>query len=226
MCGRYVLTSDAQKLADWFDARISVALEARYNIAPTQPVPVVRLNPHTDESHLELLAWGLVPSWAQDPSIGNRLINARAEAAAQKPAFRAALRYRRCLIPADGFYEWKRLPDGRKQPYLFRLADEELFAFAGLWEHWQDAAGNELESCAILTTAANEIVREVHDRMPVILDRADYATWLDPALQNPAQLQPLLRPLHAEQMISHPVSPYVNNPRHDDPRCVEPMLLE
>lgn len=226
MCGRYTLKSDAAKLAEVFDARVEVALEPRYNIAPTQPVPVVRVFDEGGAAgprRLGLVRWGLVPSWADDVSIGNRMINARAETVASRPAFRAAVRYRRCLLPADGFYEWKKLDGRRKQPHLVRMADEEPFAMAGLWEHWQDASGNELESCCVLTTAANEMMASIHDRMPVVLDRSDYALWLDPRVQDAQRVTPLLRPYPAERMMAIPVSTHVNNPRNEDPACVEPI---
>jgi putative SOS response-associated peptidase YedK len=163
----------------------------------------------------------LVPGWAKDPAVGNRLINARAETAAVKPAFRAALRRRRCLVVADGFYEWQ--PQGkRKQPYYIRLRQGRPFGFAGLWEVWEGPEHARLESCTLLTTAANDLVRPIHDRMPVIIAPADYQPWLDAAVDDTQQLLPLLRPYPGEEMTAYAVGPLVNNPGNDDPRCIEP----
>jgi putative SOS response-associated peptidase YedK len=172
-----------------------------------------------------LVQWGLVPSWSKDPSIGARLINARSETAAEKPSFRSALRRRRCLIPASGFYEWQRRPNG-KQPYVIGMADGNPFAFAGLWEHWHGLDGSELETCTVLTTEANELMAPIHDRMPVILEPQDYADWLgtgeDSAPAEVAQLQHLMRPYPADQMKAYPVSNYVNDPRHEGAECIRP----
>jgi putative SOS response-associated peptidase YedK len=194
---------------------------------------------------LVFLRWGLIPGWADDPAIGNRLINARAEGIAEKPAFRAAFRQRRCLVVADGFYEWRR--SGRqRQPYFFHMRDDRPLGFAGLWESWEGPDHRAIESCTILTTAANELVRPVHDRMPVIVAPADYARWLgeekgdSPHLPErpegcfaqmgtvpffrPESLLDLLRPYASEAMAASAVSPWVNSPAHDDPRCVEPAV--
>jgi putative SOS response-associated peptidase YedK len=222
MCGRYVLTSDARKLAEVFGVEVMAHLEPRYNIAPSQPIPAVRIDRDSGRRTLDLLRWGLVPRWADDPSIGNRMINARAESAATKPAYRAAMKYRRCLIPADAFYEWKKLSTGRKQPHLIKHADDEPFAFAGLWEHWQDANGNELESATILTTDANELLAPLHDRMPVILPAEQYDAWLDPANQDSQTMAKWLKPYPAELMIDYPVSNRVNSPKYDDAQCLAP----
>lgn len=223
MCGRYILTSDTPRLADFFAMEIGPKLIPRYNIAPTQPVPAIRVRKDTGARRLELLYWGLVPQWAKDPSIGNRMINARSETAANKPAYRAAMKYRRCLLPSDGFYEWEKREDGTKQPHLVRMADGEPFALAGLWEQWQDEEGNELDSCTVLTTEANEMMAELHHRMPVILPREAWDRWLDPGEQHAKAVQPLLRPFPSELMTHHPVSPHVNNPRHEDPQCIAPI---
>jgi putative SOS response-associated peptidase YedK len=195
-------------------------MPAAYNVAPTQKVAAVRL----PDSRRELvsLRWGLIPSWAEDPKIGSRLINARAETAADKPSFRAAFRTRRCLLPADGFYEWQKLAGG-KQPFYFRRRDGRPFAFAGLWEQWRNPADEIIESCTILTTAANAVVRPVHDRMPVILDPAAYDRWLDPNVRQAELVQPLLRPCREEDLVAYAVSPWVNNPKNDDARCVAPL---
>jgi putative SOS response-associated peptidase YedK len=183
----------------------------------------VRVPPGQDKPAPTLLKWGLVPGWADDPALGNRLINARAETAAEKPTFRAAFRQRRCLVLADGFFEWQRV-GGKKQPYYFRLGDGSPFAFAGLWEHWE-RDGKALDSCAILTTGANELVKPVHDRMPVILPSADFEQWLDPKGGKGPELQALLRPFPAEAMTSYPVGLRVNNPRHNDAACVAPLAV-
>jgi putative SOS response-associated peptidase YedK len=218
MCGRFTLRASAQVVAEQFDVFASGQWEPRYNIAPSQPVAVVRAAAAASRE-LTWRRWGLVPAWSKDPAIGNRLINARAETAAEKPAFRTAFRRRRCLIVADGFYEWQRAGK-RKQPYFIRFQDDRPFAFAGLWESWEGADYSAVESCAILTTAANELMRPIHDRMPVLLAPADYARWLDPAVARPESLMPLLRPYSGDEMRSHPVSPLVNNPANDDPQCV------
>ena len=166
------------------------------------------------------LHWGLVPSWADDPKIGNRMINARAETAADKPSFRTAMRRRRCLIVADGFYEWETVAK-RRQPMFIHMRDGRPFAFAGLWESWEGADHSALESCTILTTSANELVRPIHDRMPAIIAPADYAQWLDPAVQQADAVLPLLHPFPAEEMEAYPVSPRVNSPARDDESCLE-----
>ena len=176
--------SQPNLLVRQFSLDTSADLVPRYNIAPTQQVPVIRLRADASRE-LSLLRWGLVPSWAQDPSIGQRMINARAETVASKPSYRAAFRRRRCLVPADGYYEWQKA--GRaKQPYYIRLRDEPLFAMAGLWEQWHDTGGELWETFAIITTEANQATRAIHDRMPVILSQQDYAQWLDPACEQSA----------------------------------------
>ena len=169
---------------------------------------------------LALLRWGLVPSWAKDPSIGNRMINARAETVATKPSYRAAFKRRRCLVPADGYYEWKKTGKA-KQPYLIRLQDERPFAMAGLWESWQDAGGAALQTFTIITTEANEATCDIHNRMPVILSPGDYPLWLDPEFERAEQLQELLQPYDSHAMRLDPVSTYVNSPRNDSPECIE-----
>lgn len=175
---------------------------------------------------MELVQWGLVPSWAKDPKIGNRLINARAESVADKPAFRAAFRRRRCLVPADGYYEWQKRPGG-KLPFLIHLPHDRPFAFAGLWEAWRPPGSDEsLYTCTVITTDANERTRPIHDRMPVILNPEHYNLWLDPKLQDASKLQPLLRPLESSELHADPVSTRVNSPRNDDPGCVEIQPLD
>jgi len=221
MCGRFTLRASASVIAEQFDLFDVPPLEPSYNIAPTQPVAAVRRSPEAPQDGRELvqLRWGLIPNWAKDPGIGNRLINARCETAAEKPAFRAALRRRRCLVVADGFYEWKR--NGRKQPYFIRMKDDRPFAFAGLWEYWEGEDGSYIESCVLLTTRPNGLMAPIHNRMPVILARETYDQWLDPDQQDPQALAPLWEPYPSEQMLAYPVSTVVNNPANNDPSCIE-----
>lgn len=221
MCGRYVLTAPGAVLAELFALPAPLELAARYNIAPTQAVPIVRLDP-TGARELAFAQWGLVPFWAKERAIGNRLINARAETLAEKPSFRDSFKKRRCLIPADGFYEWRKV-EGGKQPYLLRLRGGAPFGFAGLWSSWKDReSGETLESCAIVTTRPNELAATVHDRMPVILPHERHATWLDTTETDPAPLSELLAPYPADEMEAFPVSRRVNNPRIDEPSLIEP----
>jgi len=217
MCGRFTLTTNLGAIAARFGvARFLEEVGPRYNIAPTQTVVVVN---NDGSRHLTEMRWGLIPSWATNPAIGNRMINARAETVATKPAFRVALRKRRCLIPANGFYEWQ--PVGRrKQPVYITLKTRESFSFAGLWEAWTAPNGQEIKSCTIVTTEANDLLKPIHDRMPVILIKEAESTWLDPAIQDPAKLLPLLRPYPTDEMVAQPVSTWVNNPEHDGPECV------
>ncbi len=225
MCGRFTLRASPSVIAAQFGIFEIPALTARFNIAPTQQVPVVRLQPgQVDGGHRELvlLRWGLVPGWATDATIGNRLINARAETAAEKPAFRSAMRSRRCLMVADGFYEWQKTGRAR-QPYFIRLRDDRPFGFAGLWESWQRPDRVPLETCTLLTTDANELVRPIHDRMPVILAPDSYAAWLDPSNTDPRALRPLLAPFPSAAMEAYPVSSVVNTPANDVPGCTEPL---
>lgn len=223
MCGRYSLSQASDVIAATFDLADVPSVGPRYNIAPTQPVAVVRADQAIDRE-FTYLHWGLIPSWSKDPAIGARLINARSETVAEKPSFRAAFKRRRCLLVADGFYEWQRTPDG-KQPYYFHLDAHQPFGFAGLWEHWETGAGDVIESCTILTTVANAVLDPVHDRMPVILHPQDYDLWLDPQMQQTDRLQPLLQPYAAAAMKSYPVSAKVNNPRNDAADCIQPVEL-
>jgi putative SOS response-associated peptidase YedK len=194
----------------------------RYNIAPTQEVLVIVRTPEHPDRQARLHRWGLIPSWAKDITIGNQLINAQAETAVSKPAFRVAFRKRRCLILADGFYEWRK-ENRHKQPFHIRLRDGRPFAFAGLWERWVGPEGKAIDSCTILTATPNELVRGLHHRMAVILPSNDYDLWLDPSVQEVERLQPLLRPFPTEEMTAYPVSTVVNNPRNDVPSCIEPL---
>ena len=222
MCGRFTLRAPASLIAEQFSLFEVPLLKPRFNIAPTQPVPVVRMTPQQPEPRREFvfLHWGLVPSWADDPAIGNRMINARAETVAEKPSFRAALRRRRCLVVADGFYEWQK-QGKRRQPMFIHLRDDRPLAFAGLWESWEGADHSSLESCTILTTEANDLVRPIHDRMPVIVAPGDYARWLAPAVERPEAVLPLLRPYPSEPMEAYPVSTWVNSPARDEAKCLE-----
>jgi putative SOS response-associated peptidase YedK len=223
MCGRITLTSSGTELAEAFEldaAQALPALEPRYNIAPSQEIPVVRIGSEGSRV-LTLERWGLVPHWASDPAIGNRMINARSESAAQKPAFRDAFRSRRCIVPADGFYEWTGARSERT-PYLFRRGDGEILGLAGLYERWLGEGGEVVDSCTILTTDANDVMRPFHDRMPAILPREAYVGWLDREQDDPSQIAPLLRPCPNEWLTAVPVSQRLNNPRNDDPACLVP----
>lgn len=194
-----------------------------YNIAPTQSVPAIRQHPREPRRTLSLMRWGLVPYWAKDATTAFKMINARTETAAETPAFREPLRKRRCLIPADGFYEWKKTGKS-KQPYCFTVGDGELFAFAGIWDRWKNPAGEVLETFSILTSEPNRLCREVHDRMPVILPPESYDLWLDPGLNDAAAVSQLLKPFDANVMRSFPVSTRVNNVANDDAACGEEAI--
>ncbi len=220
MCGRYTLTKDHQELEGRFDFKASsFDWVPRYNIAPGQPVPAVISN---RERHAELLHWGLIPFWAKDRKIGNRMINARAETVADRPSFRRAFRHRRCLVLADGFYEWKKV-GRRKAPVRIGLKSGEAFAFAGLWEVWRSSSMEEVRSCAIITTTANALMEPIHDRMPVILSPKAEGRWLDASVEDPAELAGLLLPYPPEAMDAYPVSTLVNSPRNDTPECIRPL---
>ncbi|BAZ54242.1 hypothetical protein NIES4103_69270 (plasmid) [Nostoc sp. NIES-4103] len=222
MCGRFTLNQPATVLAQVFGVQLVADLAPQYNIAPTQMVATVLHNPHSDQREFQYLRWGLIPSWAKDPGMGAKLINARAETVAEKPAFRSAFKRQRCLVLADGFYEWQR-QQGKKQPFYFRLQDGQPFGFAGLWSKWRSPAQEEIVSCTILTTAANELLQPIHDRMPVIISRQDYNLWLDTQVQTPEALQQLLLPYAAEAMRAYPVSTLVNNSQHNSPECIIPL---
>ncbi len=219
MCGRYALRKPSREVAEAFRFEEDLPLKPRFNIAPTQMVVAVRVDLQQQHRELAFLKWGLVPSWADDPAIGNRMINARSETAASKPSFRAAFRKRRCLIPADGFFEWQKAGK-HKQPFLIGVGHGYLFAFASLWEDWE-RDGEIIQSCTILTTEANEVMRPIHDRMPAILHRQDYDLWLDHAVQDSSQVQHLLRPYPDGEMFAVPVTTWVNDPKHEDERCVQ-----
>lgn len=222
MCGRFSQTQPPEAIAQAFQLAEVPPLTPRYNIAPTQPVATVIQTPPHQHRQLRMLQWGLIPSWAKEPKMGAKLINARAETVAEKPAFRSAFRHRRCLVVADGFYEWQQ-PKAKtpKQPFYCRLKEGHPFAFAGLWESWQADTGETIESCTILTTEPNEVVYPIHNRMPVILDPQDYDVWLDSEVKAIEVLQPLLRSYPSEQMIAYPVSKVVNKASHDSVSCIE-----
>lgn len=220
MCGRFSLeASAATLLAGLFNVKESVAGRGRYNIAPSQEVFTV-VQP-ADTREIRRMRWGLIPSWAADPAVGNRLINARAETLASKPAFRVLLRERRCLILADGFYEWQ-AQGRRKQPWFVHMQDGRPFAFAGLWDRWTGPDERGVESCTIITTTPNALIQRFHHRMPVILAATDYDLWLDVRSRDVDRLLPLLTPYPPEAMTAYPVSPLVNNPANDLPACQSP----
>jgi len=223
MCGRFTLTKPAKILKEFLPLLDLPELQPRYNIAPSQQILAVRHLPQCARPEAASFRWGLVPHWADDLKIGYSLINARSETAASKPAFRSAFRERRCLILADGFYEWQKL-EGRKQPYQIRRRDGKPFAFAGLWESWSKGE-TPVQSCTILTTDANDLMRPLHDRMPVILDPGNFDRWLDPTVNKPAEIQPLLAPCPADWLQAIPVSSHVNNPRNEDASCITPVPL-
>lgn len=222
MCGRFTLVAPGDAIAELFNLAETPDISPRYNIAPTQPVAGIRISQSSGARELTHFHWGLIPRWAKDTSFGSKLINARSETAAEKPSFRTAMRYRRCLIPSDGFYEWKKL-DGGKQPMRIQIQGGGVFAIAGLWEHWQSRDGSEIESCTLLTTDPNDKLRTIHNRMPVILHPDDFDLWLDPEVQDPAAVQPLMTAYPAEDMSFYPVSTYVNSPYNEDPGCIEPL---
>ena len=219
MCGRYTLKSDGRQIAKAFGLAESPDLSERYNIAPMQNVPIVL---EENGRKLQEMHWGLIPSWADDPSIGSRMINARAETVSEKPSFRSAFKRRRCLIVADGFYEWKKT-EGGKQPYYLRLKDGGPFGFAGLWESWNVEGGEELRSTTIITTEPNEVAAKVHNRMPVILPREFHDVWLDPENGDREELLAMLAPYPAEEMEAYAVSRSVNRPANDYPEVLQPV---
>ncbi|PMB48316.1 hypothetical protein CEN41_01935 [Fischerella thermalis CCMEE 5330] len=219
MCGRYTLTAAPETIQRAFDLdTVPSELAPRYNIAPTQPIPVI-----TNQSPraLTFVTWGLIPSWAKDTSMAAQLMNARAETLTEKPSFRSAYKHRRCLVPADGFYEWMKDGKAKRPQYIYRR-DRALFAFAGLWERWNSPDGSEILSATIITTEPNATIAPLHHRMAVILEPSDYGTWLDTNAE-PAVLQALLRPAPDDLLTYHEVSPAVNNARHDSPDMIEPI---
>ena len=220
MCGRYTLRTPIDVLAEGFEIQeYPSSIIPNYNVAPTQEV--AGLVEEEEKRKLEMFHWGLIPSWAKDPAIGNKMINARAETVAEKPSFRSAFKKRRCLILADGFYEWQKTYDG-KQPYHIKMEDDSPFAFAGLWEVW-DKYGEEIRSGTIITTDANDLMNEIHHRMPVILHPEDYGLWLDPDFDEKEALTALLKPYPSDAMEAYPVSRRVNKPANNEPSVLEPV---
>lgn len=222
MCGRFTQTASPAVIAQQFGVAVPPLFTAHYNIAPSQPVAAIRIELSTTTRELVLLRWGLIPSWAKDPKVGHQCINAKAETVAEKPSFRAAFKSRRCLVIATGFYEWQ-VQGRRKQPMWIGLKSHRPFAFAGLWEQWHSPEGSDIESCTILTTEPTELLRPIHNRMPVILVPSTYDQWLDPTVHNAETLKSLIRPYPSEELTAYPVSTLVNNPRHDAPDCLEPL---
>lgn len=222
MCGRFTLTVDPSQSQDAFKGfTLPAQFAPRFNIAPTQPVLAI---PNDGRRAADFFVWGLIPSWAKDPSIGNRLINARGETLAEKPAFRGGYKHKRCLIPADGFYEWRAQRGSKtKTPHFIHLKTGEPFAFAGLWDEWHSPDGSAIRSCTIVTTTPNALMVPIHNRMPVMLEPRDYAEWLDTATRTPESLNHLLRPFPAKLMEAHPVSTLVNSPANDRAECILPV---
>lgn len=220
MCGRFVLTANPEVIQQEFDLKtMPPELPARYNVAPTQPVAVIT-NEHADE--LTFYKWGLIPSWSKDPTIASKLMNARSETAAEKPSFRTAFRRRRCIIPADGFYEWQQ-QGKEKIPQFIHMEGREVFGMAGLWEVWNSPDGSEIRTCTILTTEANAFMQPIHNRMPVILKKADYPLWLSPKEEPAALLQGLMKPYSGDNLTAYAVSKAVNRAGLDAPSLVEPV---
>jgi len=221
MCGRFALTVDPVDMQAAFPEFIFPSqVAARYNIAPTQPILVL---PNDGSKKADFFVWGFIPSWAKDPTIGSRMINARAETLSEKPAFRSAYKYHRCLIFTSGFYEWQaQVGVKTKLPHFIHLKTGEPFAFAGLWENWESPNGSNIRSATIITTEPNELMATLHNRMPVILSRSGYAQWLDSSPQQPSTLQELLVPFPSADFEAYPVSTRVNSPVNDDPECLLP----
>lgn len=221
MCGRFTLTVDQAELRDSFsDYTLPAKFAPRFNIAPSQPILAI---PNDGRNAADFFVWGLIPSWSKDPTIGDRLINARGETVAEKPSFRGSFKHKRCLILADGFYEWKAQPGTKtKTPHFIHMKDRKPFAFAGLWDEWNSPDGGSLRTCTIITTGPNELMATLHNRMPVILNKKEYDLWLDPALQTPDKLLPLIKPFPADKMSAYPVSTLVNSPANDRADCIQP----
>lgn len=225
MCGRYKLTVPFREIVRLYNLTNSVNLASRYNIAPTQDVLAITLDGETQQRRGEMMRWGLVPFWAKDVKIGYSLINAKAETIAEKPAFREALKKRRCIIPADGFYEWQKLDAKRKQPFALMMKDRSVFGFAGLWEKWTEkASGEVIHSCTIITTEPNALCAPIHNRMPVILDPSDHARWLGEQPASNDELQAMLQPFPAERMMAFKIGSRIGNVKDNDPALIEPLV--
>jgi putative SOS response-associated peptidase YedK len=221
MCGRFTLTVDPGQLQEAFPwTEMPEGIPLRYNIAPSQPAAVI---PNDGLNRVDFYNWGLIPFWAKDPKIGNRMINARAETLAEKPSFRGSFKYKRCLVLADGFYEWRKEPGTKtKTPMYLRMKNQEPFAFAGLWDIWNSSDGSEIRTFTIITTEPNQLVGKIHNRMPVILPQSAYRQWLQEGENDPSLLKSALQPYPAEDMEAYPVSRYVNSPQNDSPECIIP----
>jgi len=221
MCGRFTLTVDPGQLQEAFPwASIPEGIPLRYNIAPSQPAAVIS---NDGLNRVDFYNWGLIPFWAKDPKIGNRMINARAETLAEKPSFRGSFKYKRCLVLTDGFYEWRKEPGTKtKTPIYLRMKNQEPFAFAGLWDIWNSSDGSEIRTFTIITTEPNQLVEKIHNRMPVILPHNAYSEWLQEGENDPSLLNSFLHPYPAEEMEAYPVSRYVNSPQNDSPECIIP----
>jgi putative SOS response-associated peptidase YedK len=222
MCGRFTLTVNPSELDKAFENfTFPKNFAPRFNISPTQPVLAI---PNDKKNKADFFVWGLIPSWSKDPTIGNKLINARGETIAEKPSFRAGYKYKRCIIPVDGFYEWKANQNQKtKTPYFIHMKDRNPFAFAGLWDEWHSPDGDSIRTCTIITTEPNELMSSLHNRMPVILNPKDYDAWLDPTPQTDLNLLRLIQPYPTSKMTAHPVSTLVNKPSNDVPECVVPL---
>jgi putative SOS response-associated peptidase YedK len=222
MCGRFCLTANPEELEEIFAGfTFPEQFAPRFNIAPTQPVLAI---PNDARNAADFLLWGLIPSWSKDPSIASKLINARGETIAEKPSFRGGFKYKRCLILADGFYEWQAQPGTKtKTPYFIHMKDRKPFAFAGLWDEWQSPDGGALRTCTIITTEPNDLMKPLHNRMPVILHQKDYADWLDAAPRTPDSLLHLIRSYPADEMAAYPVSTMVNSPGNDRAELIQPL---
>lgn len=226
MCNRYRLTHSKDDLAERFQALVDGFDERpRYNIAPTQPVLTVRKEQGKRVRHFTTMRWGLIPSWAKDMSIGNQTLNARSETVTSKPAFRDSILTKRCLIPTDGFYEWRKM-GSVKQPYCFEVGEGQVFAFAGLWDEWRSPEGEIIESCTILTTEPNPLVADLHNRMPVIVAPEKYDLWLDPDVTDFAAIREILKPFDANLMRRYPVSRQLNNSKNDDAESAARITLD
>lgn len=223
MCGRFTLRTPTNVLIEQFELDSSPQLKLRFNIAPTQDVAVVRKTADDPQRQLVMLHWGLIPSWAKEVKLGQRMINARGETVAEKPSFRAAFKRRRCLVLADGYYEWQKpaAKGAKKQPYYIHMTDDRPFAFAGLWEYWDKGGEGPIESCTIITTDSADVTADIHDRMPVILPEESYELWLDPELEDKEPLLPLLTPYAGDDLQADAVSTHVNSVRNDDASCIE-----
>jgi putative SOS response-associated peptidase YedK len=225
MCNRYRLTHPQHDLAERFLARNEIDDAPRYNIAPTQPVIIVRKEHAQKSRHFTTMRWGLIPHWAKDASIGTRTLNARSETVTKLPAFRESIFTKRCLVPADGFYEWRKM-GSVKQPYCFEVGEGEIFAFAGLWDEWRSPEGEVIESCTILTTTPNRLVADMHDRMPVIVPPDKYDVWLDPDVTDFNAIKDILKPYDADQMRRYPVSTRLNNSKNEGADAAAPVALD